>query len=476
MSFTIKKNKEYAESAYGELLAVNPSMRAQITTKNGFNNQVFSTNIAATTTISNGLFVCSSGTNSIGLANISTNDQVSVRAGQGLSGKISAVFDTGLANSTQFAGLITSENFIGFGYNGTDFGVVFATGGKLEIQKLTLTTPASGSETATVTINDTGYSVPLTAGDVQHNAYEIAVSLNSQVPGFNFDSNDDSVFSMALTPIIGGGVYSFSSSTAVGSFAQVQANQEPIETWVNQSNWNEQPNFVIDPTKGNEYKIQYPYLGFGNTKYYIKNAETGDYELVHIDKYLNKNTLPSTELPVFRCGWLSRNTGNTTNLDIKGAGASIEIEGEYTITGDSNGECEAKTISSAGIYHVMTIKNRMVYNNNVNRSDVIPESLKVSTESKKITAFYIYRDVVTVDPLKFQYVDESNSIVEVAKDLTLLSSGKRLACVTTITESDFDLEKYINKLRPQETISVFADKLAATSADISASISWKEDT
>ena len=59
----------------------------------------------------------------------------------------------GVAASQQAAGLITSENSYVFAFLGTVFGIAHAHGGVSENQELTITTPAPGSESATITVN-----------------------------------------------------------------------------------------------------------------------------------------------------------------------------------------------------------------------------------------------------------------------------------------------------------------------------------
>lgn len=91
------------------------------------------------------------------------------------------------------AGAATASDVIAFGYEGAEFGVFYTHNGAVVVYELQVTGAAAGAENATVTINGTGYTVPLTAGTVELNAYEIATSLNAQVPVYNFSQNGDTV-------------------------------------------------------------------------------------------------------------------------------------------------------------------------------------------------------------------------------------------------------------------------------------------
>jgi hypothetical protein len=465
-----------ATSAYSELITVSPTFRAQITGQYGFVPSVFKVAIGGTVEVNNSMFEASTGAFAGGVAAISTTKQVSVKAGQGIVGKISTVFDTPKANSTQFGGLQTSGSLIGFGYNALEYGIGFASGGKLEIYELTITTGASGSEDATVTINGTPYIVPITNSSIEQNAYEISEELNSLVNGFSFSSNGAVVTTLGLLPEIGGGLYDFSSGSAIATFLLVETNVFPTEVWAKKSDWTEKPDFIIDPSKGNEYKISYPYLGFGNTKFYIKDRETGDFVLVHIDKYADRYVLPSVEVPTFRCGWATRNTGNTTNIKVSGAGASIETEGVYTLHGQPNGDCFTQAITS-GLppKNILTIRNRMVFDGKTNRANIFLKDLSMSTEAAKITTFYVYKNATTSGFFNFNYSNDADGLAEIATNNTDITSENPIRCFNTGAELEKDFRDILEELQPMDSITIAASFPSGNTADITAALGWEDD-
>lgn len=466
----------YAVSAYSELITVQPSFRAQITGQYGFVPSVFRVTLGGTVEVIESMFEVSTGVSSTGVSAISTSEQVSVKAGQGLAGKLSTIFGTPAADNTQLGGLQTSGSLIGFGYDGLDFGIGMADGGELEIYELLLTVRALAAENATITINGTPYVVPLTNTSIDQNAYEIAVSLSAQVPAFNFSSNGSTVTTLALLPEIGGGSYTFTSGTATGTFTLIEANVLPVERWTKKANWNVDPDFVINPQMGNEYKVSYPYLGFGNTKFYIKERDTGDFKLVHIDKYADRNLKPSVQVPVFRCGWATRNTGNTTNVTISGAGASIETEGVYTVHGQPNGMCHTQPLNSGStITNLLTLRNRMVFNDKTNRADIFLKDLSISTEASKTTTFYIYKNAETDSTFNFSYFNDTESLGETAINPCAITSLNPVSCFNTRTEIEKDLQDLLNELQPQESVTIAASFPSGQSADITAAISWEDD-
>jgi hypothetical protein len=406
---------------------------------------------------------------------VTSDQQVSYKAGQGLMSEVSAIFNEGVADSTQVAGMISSESQIGFGYLGVEFGIIFATDGKLEIQELTITTGAGAAENATVTIDGTPYTVPLTNTSINQNAFEISESLTSQVAGYNFTSNLAVVNCLALLPELGGGAFTFSSGTAVAAFVEIANGELPAEIFVKKSDWNVNPNIDINPQLGNVYKTQFQYLGFGNTFYSIENPDTGEYELVHIYKYANTSVKPSVPNPIFRVGWGARNVGNTTNVTVQGGSAALFIEGKYVIHGKSNGACKIQTIPNGSIRNILAVRNRLTFNSLPNRAGIFLKDLSIATESTKITTFYVYKTPVTSGSFTWTYENQSKKLSEIATDNTIITGGNVVACYQTKGDLLVDLERVINELRPMEYISIAAFIPSGVASDVSASVTLVGD-
>ena len=464
-----------ARTAYGLTAVAELTPRAQITAQYGITESIFTAGIGGTVTNNNSMFQANTGTGANNVITVTSDQQVSYKAGQGLMAEISVIFNTGVANNSQIAGMITSESQIGFGYNGVEFGIIFATDGSLEIQELTITARATGAENATITVDGNPYTVPLTNSTINQNAYEIAKSLAAQVPGYEFTSNLGVINCLALLPELGGGAFTFSSPTAVATFVEIAAGSLPTVTFIKKADWNVNPNIIINPQLGNVYKTQFQYLGFGNTFYSIENPETGLYELVHIHKYANTSTKPSVPNPIFRVGWASRNTGNTTNVTVQGGSAGLFIEGEYVVHGKSNGECNIQTIPSGSIRNVLAIRNRLTFNSLPNRAGIFLKDLSIATESTKITTFYVYKSPTTSGFFTWNYEDETGKLSEFAINNTVITGGNVVACYQTRGDLLVDLERVIDELRPMEYISIAAFIPSGSTSDVSASVTLVGD-
>lgn len=476
------------KTAFGDLKAEAMSPVTQVSAEYGLLNQVLTTVDSASsgiTSVVDNKFTCQTGVAADGLSSILSLRQLNYRPGQGSIGRLTAVFDAGVDNSQQAAGLITSENVFAFGYIGSNFGIIHGHDGESESQELTITTSATGSENATITIDGTGYTVPLTLGTAQHNAFEIAISLGNQVPNYSFTSNNDQVVGQAL---ISGpqDSFLFSSATAVAAWEQKVAGVDININFIAQSNWNTDTRISSDseinlnPLKGNVYQIQYQYLGFGAIKFFVEDSASGDFILVHTIKYANKETIPSVTKPAFRIGWIARNLGNTTNLTLSGSSLAGFVEGKIKKTSSIRSEDNNQLAVSSTLTNIITFRNRINFGGKVNRSEVVPLLATLSTQTNKFAFFQILASPTFAGDLNFQYVDKDNSIMEFATDSVAVSGGIKVGGITVVAGSSevlmFNERANLDFVAlPGQTFTIAAVIPTGSSADCQATGSWQED-
>lgn len=475
MSNVLNKQQDMPLTAYDELLTSESTPVMQVTAHYGLLDDVLPVNLGGTTSTANSNFICSTGTGANNVSAIVTAREIQYRAGQGIRCMISALFTQGVANSTQQAGFITSESSFAFGYNGVDFGILHSRDGNLENQELTLTTGASGSENATIDIDGNPYTVPLTPGTTQHNAYEIATYLDANVPGYNFTSVQSVVYALAQLPDFGGGAFTFSSATAVGAWVQIQSGVLATETWINQVDWNGDP-VTIDPTLGNVYQIQAQYLGYGGIFFWVKDPSTSRFVLVHTLHYESTDTVPSVSNPIFRIGWATRNAGNTTDVQIKGASAGAFTEGMVHYDGRPKGICTANLAVSTSFENVLAFRNRLTFNNEANRAEIIPLFLSLSTDTTKVAVFEILENPTVSGSLVFESYG-ANSLMETAEDNVLITGGDVLTCfdVSATGALLVDIDKVIEAMLPGVTYSIAAKVTSGAASEMDAALTWKED-
>lgn len=473
-----------SKTAFGELSVESLTPITQVSAQYGVLSGVLTvidTGSSGSTTVIDEKYTCDSGTAADGLASITTLRQLAYKSGQGAACRITALFDTPQPDSTQAAGLITSENSFAFGYEGLDFGIIHSYGGKDELQELTITSFATGAEVATVTINGIGYNVNLSGGgSVSIDAYEIATQLTGQVPSYQFTSNQDQVVAQSLTPFPQGGAFAYSSATSAGSWVQLVAGVEPTRDFVKQCDWNENTKEDLNPQMGNVYQVKYQYLGFGDIKFFVEDSDSGDFVLVHTIRYANNNEVPSVTNPTFRIGWLVLNRGNTTSLRIQGSSAAGFVEG--SLLRDESPRSQANEQLSVGttLTNVITIRNRISFGGKVNRADIYPLIASAASQTTKAAFFFIIASPEFASPVNFQYEDKDSSIAEFATDSVEVSSGRQIGAVTVVDSGSQIIEfntrdGFPTVIQPGVTLCLAAQMASGSASDCQGSVTWTED-
>ena len=97
-----------------------------------------------------------------------------------------------------------------------------------------------------------------------------------------------------------------------------------VDTFVARADWDDPcllgdtvTGFVLDPTKNNQYKIDYGWLGIAPVSFYVYGGKTHGWILVHTIDYTNTQTTPSILSPSFKIKWgSSRTSGTGANLKV----------------------------------------------------------------------------------------------------------------------------------------------------------------
>lgn len=416
-----------------------------------------------------------------------SRETVRYGAGMGLLARFTAVFDTGAANNEQIIGPGNSSDGFFFGYNGTSFGVLHRKGGEMEIRTLTITTASSTTENITITLNGVAHSVPVTnSAVIPTTAREIAAFDYSASGWVARASGAKVIFSSLDSVATLTGSYTLSgATTAVGAFAQTVAGVAPTDSWVAQASWSEgvPPGVTFDWTKGNVFQIQIQYLGFGQISFCVEDPSTGMFHCVHKIKYANANTAPSFSNPTLFMYARSKNSSNTTNITLKTASLAMFVEGSDPGIGPHFARSRAYAIgNTTDEKHVMTIRNKEVFQSRTNRTNVQIRAFTFATALSSSSALATFRFYVGATPLtSVSYADNSTdtSIVEYDVAATTFSTtSATLAYEMTIgTSTSFAAaaEKLVDRLSPGETLMVTCQTTAGHANNVVAvSLNWAE--
>ena len=155
------------KSAFGELSVAELTAEVQIQFPYGINSEIVRVkDNNGTTSVIDNMINLSTGAQTDATAEINSTVPLKYHPGQGALVRFTALFTTGVVNSTQIAGIGNTADGLFFGYNGADFGVARQHDGENPLQTLQVTTGAAGAETATITVNGVPLSVPLTNSSI----------------------------------------------------------------------------------------------------------------------------------------------------------------------------------------------------------------------------------------------------------------------------------------------------------------------
>lgn len=426
-------------------------------------------------TATDAVFRCTTSTDPNSFAGVLSRRSVTYRAGQGLLARFSAVFGTPAAVNRQQAGFTSNTDALMFGYDGTTFGVLREHGGFAEVQTLTVTVAAAGAENATVTVDGVGYTVPLTAGTVEHNAQEIAESLHAQVPLQRIAANGATVVTVGFfaTPL---GSFAFTSGTAVAAWVQTTAGVTPIREHIPQASWNVDPMPSLDPTLGNVYQIQTQWLGFGNVNFYVEDPEDGRFRLVHRLKYPNTSVTPSLSNPTLKVGWFNGNAGGVTGTTLSGSSAAGFVEGKLMYHGNPrSAEAENVAVTSTE-ENLIAIRNRWDYGSRANKVEAQLTAISMASDSTKITHIALYKNATITGTHEWEYIDQDQSIIEVCRTVTAVTGGTLIGTnVIGPGQSQLIiLSEMAPLLEPGETYVVTAHVTSGAASEVVVDLSWKE--
>lgn len=421
------------KTAFGEVLQASNYPYIQSAPVNNFlpaNFRAYTTG-TGTAGVTDRQFAVTTGTGGTGAYGaVQSFRSLNYKAGEGALGRFTGVFETGgVAQSWQGIGFINVGDELSFGYNGADFGVWHRHDGKPEVQTLTVTGAAGGSENATLTLDGTAFTIPLTTGTVQHNAYEIEAYVNANSSAWVAQQNDDTVVFMATSDGNKSGTMSFSSSTATASLAETTAGVTKTSEFVAQSKWNLNKAPWLDPTKGNVYQIRFQYLGYGAITYSVEDPVTGEFVDVHRIRYANSHTSPSLGNPSMHMGLYCVSLGSTTDISVKCASIMGASQGNQVYTRNPRSQTSEQTGVGTTLTNILSVRNKRVVNGLVNQQEIEPVFLSISNEAgagNKPATVQLYGNPTFSGGTNFQDTGDSNLISEYDTTANTVSGGRLL--------------------------------------------------
>ena len=479
------------KTAFGELSVESKTPKVNLMFQYNINLEywnIFESNLA-TISQANGKGVVQTGTTANSIAQLTSKDVLKYVPGVGADVLFTAIFTLGIADSEQTLGIGDQEDGFFFGYNGVDFGVLRRQGGKREIQDLTITAGASGNGNITITLDGEAIAIAVLSGDSILDVVNkiLATDFSDISSGWVVHWIDNTTIRfISEEAIVFAGSFLFTDTDITGvtasSFTQRIVGISSTDTWTTQTNWaidsmdgNGPSGQVLDTEKGNVYKIQYQWLGFGAIVFSIENGVTGALQEVHRLPYGNLNTIPSINNPTLPFSCRTKNGANSTNIKTEIGSIGAFLEGEDGVLGLPFSHDGSK--SGIGIVetNLITIRNKQIYQGVINRVPVIPTTMSVSVDNVNGAFIRIFKGADVLGNVTWIDEDLENSVVEHDVAGTTVTGGTKIFGVVIPKNSSFpfDLSKLNIELHPGEYL-VFSATSTGGNGAFDLIINWLE--
>jgi hypothetical protein len=325
----------------------------------------------------------------------------------------------------------------------------------------------------------------LSSGTAALNAKEIAAT---SFTGYNTYQNGDTVLFVATAVGTQTGTFSYSSDgDSAGTLAATIEGVAVTDSWVYQAAWNMDTcdgngpsGFTLNPQKGNVYQIKFQYLGYGEILFGIETPGNGEFLPVHRIQYSNANESPSVLQPSLKIGWFAASLGSTgTDMQMFGASAGGFIEGKRGVFRNPDSHSNTKTGVGTTSTNILSLRNRALLNGFLNADELLPLIVTAAADGGKPAVVDIFINATVSGTPNWSYHDEDNSIVEVDTSGTTVAENSSTQHIGSIAlarlgNGTLNLDELDVHMTRGDVVTVAA-KATASTTDVSASISWRED-
>lgn len=255
------------------------------------------------------------------------------------------------------------------------------------------------------------------------------------------------------------------------------------ETFISQSNFNNDKldgtrstnnysGMNLNPLKGNVYRIQYQWLGFGALRFFVESSETSDFVLFHTIHYANQNIIPTMQNPSQGLRWEVKNNGNVNNIEIKSGSGSCSIEGKVVKGGPPYFATTAlaKSIESGEKGYFFSIKNKTVFHSKFNKISAFIRNMNFINDDNGSAIIYVYLNP-TLTGASFTPIDSSYSVIDVDTSATIVANGILMAAFGVSKNSGVSESGDNFELPPGSTLTFFSNNTGLQTAIIN----WFED-
>lgn len=239
---------------------------------------------------------------------------------------------------------------------------------------------------------------------------------------------------------------------------------------------NGQSGFLLDPTKGNIYRISFGFLGFATITFEVLAGADNGWIPFHIIDYPNKNTETHITLPYLKIRASVENLGNTS--DIIMYSGSVEAGrtngGAGSVSARSFSYNRKTTYSATTNQRIAVFHNKDTYGGVSNRIESVLKLVSAAAEGNKPVAIDLY--ITDVAPTGGTWTDKDvASTIRYSTDTTINLTGADLILPLNLGKSSSELIQIVKDIRllpNQYAIFVYTSTGAG---DLNLGIRWEEE-
>lgn len=438
-----------------------------------------------------GEMIATSGTTLNGYGALQTFRVISANANQKISVQFGVRFDIQDNNTDLFVGLLTIGDELSIGYQGLTFGFYYKRNGLSEIRTLGVTTAATSASDVTVTVDtivgaSTACVVSVTVDTVFVNAIEIAAGLKTCLAVYpivveQYDNQisifyqDDDARDTSFT-------FSAGSTGMVAAFTRNATGTPSTITFTALEDFTHYTTlgFTLDPSKGNNFKIEYK-GGYAGCSLYIQNpVYNGRYTLLHTELVQNEMDYQFVGNHRMRLGFYVFNrdvpsTSSSMAVSHLSAGV-LRLNGVFTRNVRSVAY-EQDGITNTECNQIIGLRNRQALGGRPNNYMVFPKRIVLSNNAARTAIFEIRGNPTITGTRNYQSVG-NNLVVHVDRSTGVVTGGRLLVAGTIAGASDklIDLQSLDINMPPSLTISVcgYFTKTVSQDNEIAAAVTWYE--
>lgn len=255
--------------------------------------------------------------------------------------------------------------------------------------------------------------------------------------------------------------------------------------------------FNLNPTLGNVYQIKYPYLGYGDIKFFIQNSTTGHWTLVHVIRYTNSSA--SVQLGNPSLNFISQivKTAGATDITLYTGSVGVFLNGERNYLGPQFGWDARVTGLSSGVETpIFSIRAATSVNGSPNRGTIRLRSVSISADGANTdTRLRIRRNAALTNSTFANAVygtitaSSTGFILTAAQSITTVDTAATAIAAQSAGASDvlfnavcsrstgyeIDLTQYDLFCIPGDTLNFTGTTFSANN-NIQIACNWNEDT